>query len=70
MRSYIENGGENVIENVIRNVVENVIENALKTVALLTSLKPVQFLLKLRHLENLYCSTLPKYYYSQIKMMH
>jgi hypothetical protein len=47
MRSYIENGVENVIENVISNVVENVIENALKTVALLTPLKTVQFLFKL-----------------------
>jgi hypothetical protein len=62
MRSYIENGVENVIENVISNVVENVIsnvvenvisnvvenviENALKTVALLTPLKTVQFLFK------------------------
>ncbi len=25
---------------------------------------------KYGHLENLYCSTLPKYYYSQIKMVH
>ena len=48
MRSYIEN----VVENVISNVVENVIENALKTVALLTPLKTVQFLFKLSMLVN------------------
>jgi hypothetical protein len=52
MRSYIENGVENVIENVISNVVEKVIENALKTVALLTPLKTVQFLFKLSMLVN------------------
>jgi hypothetical protein len=64
MRSYIENVVENVIsnvvenvisnvvENVISNVVENVIENALKTVALLTPLKTVQFLFKLSMLTN------------------
>jgi hypothetical protein len=40
------------IENYIDNGVENVIENALKTVALLTSFKMAQFLLKLSMLVN------------------
>ena len=50
--NVISNVIENVIENFIENIIENVIENALKTVALLTSLKTVQFLLKLSMLVN------------------
>jgi hypothetical protein len=60
IENYIENRVENVIENVISNVIENVIENALKTVALLTSFKTAQFLLKLSMLVNFKVQKLEK----------